>query len=197
MSYCHICSGSYNNMDYTFGGKYNGGANRADTSAYDNSPLAGTITSEGRRVNARMWNHVNTRSNNCLEVTTCSVDSDCPDMGCQQRVCNAGFCENGNVLAPCCGNGICETGKTEDLVAVSCWYSFSSYLFSLPTLIQYHSIFPDFSFNRRGLQSVPSRQLSPSPNYIGPAHLGNNRRHGSSFDAYLRHFRWDRRHNDI
>ena len=107
-------------MDYTFGGKYNGGANRADISAYDNSPLAGIISSEARRVNARMWNHVNTRSNNCLEVSFCAADNDCPNYGapiCLERVCNVtdGLCEDStNSLPNCCGNGVCDLGELRD-----------------------------------------------------------------------------------
>jgi len=55
MSYCHICTGGYSNMDYTFGGKYKGTGSRSDINSYDNSPLAGlgTISSNPRQVNAR------------------------------------------------------------------------------------------------------------------------------------------------
>jgi len=55
MSYCHICTGGYSNMDYIFGGKYKGTGSRSDINSYDNSPLAGlgTISSNPRQVNAR------------------------------------------------------------------------------------------------------------------------------------------------
>lgn len=60
-------SGSYSNMDYTFGGTYNGG-NRADVSGYDRTAtLQGSISFEPERVNARMYQHVSTRGT-CLSV---------------------------------------------------------------------------------------------------------------------------------
>jgi hypothetical protein len=64
MSYCHGCNGGYSNMDYTFGGKYKGTGSRSDINSYDNSPLAGlgTISSEPRQVNAKMWAHVSSRA---------------------------------------------------------------------------------------------------------------------------------------
>ena len=51
-------------MDYTFGGKYKGTGSRSDINSYDNSPLAGlgTISSEPRQVNAKMWAHVSSRT---------------------------------------------------------------------------------------------------------------------------------------
>ena len=61
MSYCHGCIGGYNNMDYTFGGKYTGTGLRSDINSYVNSPLAGTVSTEPRRVNAKMWSHVSSR----------------------------------------------------------------------------------------------------------------------------------------
>jgi hypothetical protein len=61
MSYCHLCSGNYANMDYTFGGKYIGAGHRSDINSYNNSALAGTVSTEPRRVNAKMWEHVSTR----------------------------------------------------------------------------------------------------------------------------------------
>jgi len=70
MSYCHLCSGSYSNIDYTFGGKYNGSGSRSDLSNYQNSPLAGlgTISNEPKRVNVQMYNHVSGAS--CATVPT-------------------------------------------------------------------------------------------------------------------------------
>jgi hypothetical protein len=61
MSYCHLCSGGYPNIDYTFGGKYSGTGSRGSIFSYSNSPLAGTVSNNPRQVNARMWNHVSTR----------------------------------------------------------------------------------------------------------------------------------------
>ena len=49
-------------MDYTFGGKYTGTGVRSDVNSYSNSPLAGTISTEPRRVNAKMWAHVSSRT---------------------------------------------------------------------------------------------------------------------------------------
>jgi len=60
-------SGSYSNMEYTFGGTYNGG-NRADPSGYDRtSTLQGSISFEPERVNANMYQHVASNSA-CLAV---------------------------------------------------------------------------------------------------------------------------------
>jgi hypothetical protein len=67
MSYCHGCSGGYANMDYTFGGKYKGSGIRSDINSYNNSPLAGTISFEPRRVSALMWQHVSSRGT-CTNV---------------------------------------------------------------------------------------------------------------------------------
>ncbi len=61
MSYCHLCSGSYANMDYTFGGKYKGTGLCSDFNSYNNSALAGTISTEPHWVNAKMWQHISTR----------------------------------------------------------------------------------------------------------------------------------------
>jgi hypothetical protein len=61
MSYCHQCSGDYSNMAYTFGGKYKGTGLRSDINSYENSPLAGTVSTEPRQVNAMMWSHVSSR----------------------------------------------------------------------------------------------------------------------------------------
>jgi hypothetical protein len=61
MSYCHSCIGGMANMAYTFGGKYKGVGSRGDVNSYDNSPLAGAISNEPRRVNAKMWAHVSSR----------------------------------------------------------------------------------------------------------------------------------------
>lgn len=73
MSYCHLCSGGYNNMMYTFGGKYNGSGSRGTTSSYSNSNLQGTYSIEPRRVNVNMWNHVASRGT-CLDVTVVNTD---------------------------------------------------------------------------------------------------------------------------
>ena len=60
-------SGSYSNMEYTFGGTYNGG-NRAEVSGYDRtSTLQGSISFEPERVNAKMYQHVASNSA-CLAV---------------------------------------------------------------------------------------------------------------------------------
>lgn len=65
-------SGSYSNMEYTFGGTYNGG-NRADVSGYDRtSTLQGSISVEPERVNARMYQHVASRGT-CLSVPPSGV----------------------------------------------------------------------------------------------------------------------------
>ena len=61
MSYCHICDGGLDNIDYTFGGKYNGSGDRSDVNSYYNSPLAGTVSYEPRRVTAKMNAHVSSR----------------------------------------------------------------------------------------------------------------------------------------
>lgn len=69
MSYCHLCSGSYSNMDYTFGGKPNGG-DRTQVLGYDRtSTLVNGISTEPERVNAVMYTHVSTRGS-CLDVPT-------------------------------------------------------------------------------------------------------------------------------
>ena len=60
MSYCQLCSGGCQNLDYTFGGKYVSGS-RSDKNSYSNSTLAGTVSTEPRRVNARMYTHVSMR----------------------------------------------------------------------------------------------------------------------------------------
>ena len=61
-------SGGYGNMDYTFGGKYNGSGDRSVISSYINSPsLVGDVSSEPRQVNAKMYSHVSTRGE-CLSV---------------------------------------------------------------------------------------------------------------------------------
>ena len=61
MSYCHLCSGSYANIDYTFGGNYTGTGSRGDINSYYNSNLAGTVSTDPRRVNVKMWEHVSSR----------------------------------------------------------------------------------------------------------------------------------------
>jgi len=63
MSYCHLCSGSYSNLQYTFGGNYSGVGLRSDLNSYSNYPLAGLgiVSKEPRQVNAKMWSHVSTR----------------------------------------------------------------------------------------------------------------------------------------
>ena len=123
MSYCHQCTGGYSNIDYTFGGKYNSGS-RGDVNSYTNTALAGSVTTEGRKVNARMWNHVNYINSlssflGRLDVTICTVDSDCPNRDtptCLERVCNVdGLCEDStNSLPNCCGNGECDAGELRD-----------------------------------------------------------------------------------
>lgn len=42
------------NIEYSFGGKYRGSGSRADVNSYDNSPLAGNVSYEPRRINAKM-----------------------------------------------------------------------------------------------------------------------------------------------
>ena len=61
MSYCHACNGGLGNVAYTFGGKYKGTGSRSDPNSYNNAPLAGTVSFEPRRVNAKMWAHVSSR----------------------------------------------------------------------------------------------------------------------------------------
>lgn len=61
MSYCHICFGGFDNIDCTFGGKYYGSGDRSDVNSYYTSPLAGTVSSEPRRVTATMNAHVSSR----------------------------------------------------------------------------------------------------------------------------------------
>ena len=56
------------NIDYTFGGKYLGSGDRNDISSYENSPLAGSINYEPRRVNVVMFDHVSTRGM-CTQVS--------------------------------------------------------------------------------------------------------------------------------
>jgi hypothetical protein len=67
MSYCHACSGSYSNIDYTFGGKYADGP-RYNVNSYLNSNLTGDVSFEPRRVSSTMYNHVSTRGM-CTEVS--------------------------------------------------------------------------------------------------------------------------------
>ena len=83
MSYCHLCSGNYANMDYTFGGKYKGAGLRIDINSYNNSALAGTVSTEPRRVNVKMWEHVFTRGT-CtappsvgVSIYFCSISISC------------------------------------------------------------------------------------------------------------------------
>jgi hypothetical protein len=59
MSYCHLCSSGYQNLDYTFGSKYVSGS-RSNKNSYSNSTLLGTVSTEPRQVNARMYTHVST-----------------------------------------------------------------------------------------------------------------------------------------
>ena len=68
MSYCDMCNGRDSNMDYTFGGKYVSGP-RNIMASYKNSPLAGlgVVSNEPRRVNAKMWSHVSTRTRSCTQ----------------------------------------------------------------------------------------------------------------------------------
>ena len=66
MSYCHLCSGGYSNVDYTFGGKYSGTGPRGDINSYSNSPLAGSVSNNPRQVNVKMWGHVSSRGT-CTE----------------------------------------------------------------------------------------------------------------------------------
>ncbi|KAL9178483.1 hypothetical protein ACHAXT_001821 [Thalassiosira profunda] len=83
MSYCHLCNGGLQNIDYTFGGKYTGGAtgsgSRGDLDSYENSPLAGGVSFEPRRVNKVMWEHISTRGD-CAEAPT-PVLTDAPTAG--------------------------------------------------------------------------------------------------------------------
>jgi len=58
MSYCYLCNGGLENIAHTFGGKYKGTGSRSDPNSYNNSPLAGTVSFEPRRVNAKMWTSV-------------------------------------------------------------------------------------------------------------------------------------------
>lgn len=67
MSYCHACSGSYSNIDYTFGGKYVNGP-RNNVNSYSNTNLTGDVSLEPRRVSSTMYNHVSTRGM-CTEVS--------------------------------------------------------------------------------------------------------------------------------
>ena len=67
MSYCHACSGSYSNIDYTFGGKYADG-HRYNVNSYLNANLTGDVSFEPRRVSSTMYNHVSTRGM-CTEVS--------------------------------------------------------------------------------------------------------------------------------
>ncbi len=73
ISYCHQCSGGYSNIGYTFGGKYKGTGLRSDINSYDNSLLAGTVSTEPRRVNVKMWNHVSSRGTCTQPNPTTSV----------------------------------------------------------------------------------------------------------------------------
>ena len=66
MSYCHLCSGRYSNIDYTFGGKYRGYGPRGDINSYSNSSLAGSVSNNPRQVNVKMWDHVSSRGT-CTE----------------------------------------------------------------------------------------------------------------------------------
>jgi len=62
MSYCHQCRGGYDNIAYTFGGKYTGSGERVNLDSYTNSPLLdGDVSHEPRQVNVRMYKHVASR----------------------------------------------------------------------------------------------------------------------------------------
>ncbi len=71
MSYCHQCNGGLSNTAYTFGGKYKGTGSRSDPNSYNNSPLAGTVSFDPRRVNTKMWAHVSSRGT-CTQPPTSS-----------------------------------------------------------------------------------------------------------------------------
>ena len=115
MSYCNHCSGGYNSVDYTFGGTHLPGGDRSQEAGYDNTPLQGSVSSNAKRVNVNMYNHVKYQHDNyspgCLAVTpTCNVDADCPDETCRVNSCNPTYntCELQAPSADCCGNGICD-----------------------------------------------------------------------------------------
>jgi len=72
MSYCHLCSGGYSNIDYTFGGKYSGTGPRDNINSYTNSPLAGSVSNNPRQVSVKMWDHVSSRGT-CTEPYSIAV----------------------------------------------------------------------------------------------------------------------------
>jgi hypothetical protein len=76
MSYCHRCDGGLDNIDYTFGGKYNGSGDRSDVNSYFNSPLAGTVSFEPRLVTARMNAHVSSRGTCTQPPATSTTGAD-------------------------------------------------------------------------------------------------------------------------
>ena len=69
MSYCDYCSGGQSNIEYTFGGIYSGVGPRNDKNSYSNTPLAGTVSNDARRVNAKMWRHVSSRTCTGIQVS--------------------------------------------------------------------------------------------------------------------------------
>lgn len=122
MSYCHLCSGSYGNMLYTFGGKYQGGS-RSSAASYIKTPeLVGDISTDPQRVNARMWSHVDSRGS-CLKnfANQCTTDSDCDDgLWCNGvETCDGSVCTNPS--PPCSGLETCneDTDTCEACTAAS------------------------------------------------------------------------------
>ena len=77
MSYCDLCPGGIENYAHTFGGKYKGTGSRSDPNSYNNSPLAGTVSFEPRRVNAKMWASVSSRGT-CTQPPVTSPPSPSP-----------------------------------------------------------------------------------------------------------------------
>lgn len=74
MSYCHLCSGSYGNQMYSFGGTYSGSGSKPSVGSWINDA---ELMANGNEVRAsvdprreahRMFYHVYTRGNNCLAV---------------------------------------------------------------------------------------------------------------------------------
>ena len=98
MSFCQFCDGSYSNIDYTFGGKYNSGP-RDNVTSYTRSHLQGSISDDPQRVNVVMWNHV--ASGLCTKLPTnactgvggvCTTAASCCSNKCYANGANAGTC---------------------------------------------------------------------------------------------------------
>jgi hypothetical protein len=119
MSYCHLCSGGYDNVAYTFGGYKDdsSGAWVPDPSIYD---LGFSYLAE--RVPQTMYQHAQTRENSCLSFSACTMDSHCDDgLYCNGvETCNtaSGTCESGT--NPCAVGKVCDESSSSCEIVSTC-----------------------------------------------------------------------------